>query len=88
MPTINGRVTKQTFQGVSDRIDKRLAGWRGRILSLAGRATLVSSTLETISFYAMQTTKLPRSLCDECDKKARLFLWDGNATTWKIHNVS
>jgi len=88
MPTINGRVNKQTFQGVSDRFDKRLAGWRGKILSLARRATLVSSTMATIPFYAMQTAKLPRSLCDDCDKKARLFLWGGDANIRKIHNVS
>jgi len=35
----------------------------------------------------MQMTKLPRSLRDDCDKKARLFLWGGDANIRKIHNV-
>ena len=26
MPTINGRVTKQTFKHIMDRVDRRLAG--------------------------------------------------------------
>ena len=41
MPAIHGRVTKRTFQQVLDRINKRLAGWKTKVLSLAGRATLV-----------------------------------------------
>jgi len=87
MYTINGRVTKQTFRHVSDRIDARLAGWKSRCLSLAGRATLVQSTISSIPYYAMQTARLLRSLCDDCDRKARRFLWGGSADNHKIHNV-
>ena len=43
VPTITGRVTKATFQGVIDKVDKRLAGWKTKCLSLAGRATLIQS---------------------------------------------
>ncbi|XP_074291074.1 uncharacterized protein LOC141617835 [Silene latifolia] len=51
MPTINGRVTRQTFAHLEDKINKRLAGWSTKRLSLAGRATLVQSTLTTIANY-------------------------------------
>jgi len=33
----------------------------------------------------MQTTKLPRSLCDYIDRKIRRFLWGGTANIRKIH---
>ena len=42
---------------------------------MAGRATPVQSTISTIPSYAMQSARLPRSLCDEIDRKARRFLW-------------
>jgi len=42
VPAIHGRVTKSTYQGVITRIDKRLAGWKSKCLSLAGRVTLIS----------------------------------------------
>lgn len=55
MPTINGGVDRHTFKAISDRIESRLARWRTKVLSLARRATLIKSTISTISYYAMQT---------------------------------
>ena len=41
LPTINGRVTRLTFEAISKRVDRRLAGWTSRNLSMAGIATSV-----------------------------------------------
>ena len=59
VPTMNGRVTRTQFRYLLDRIEKILAGWKTKCLSLTGRITLIQSTIETIPAYAMQTTKLP-----------------------------
>jgi len=83
MLATNGRITKQTFAYVSDGIDKRVARWITKTLSLAGRATLVQSTIFSVHYYSMQFAKLPCSLCDEDDWKARKFLWGGNVNIGK-----
>jgi len=88
MPTLHNRVTKQTFARLSERVNKRLSGWKAKLLSSAGRLTLIQSTLSSIPYFAMQTAKLPRSLCDELDRKNRSFLWGGNAEQRKIHHVN
>jgi len=75
IPTINGRVTKVTFQDVVHKVDKRLASWKLKCLSLAGRATFISSTISAIPVYVIQTAWLPRRICDELDRKMRRFLW-------------
>lgn len=36
----------------------------------------------------MQTTKLPRSVCDDIDRKTRKFLWGGTNEARKIHLVA
>jgi len=87
VPVINGRVTNSTFQDVLSRIDGRLASWKTKCLSLAGRATLIQSTIAAIPGYVMQSSRLPRSLCDTLDKKIRRFLWGGTAMGRKIHLV-
>ncbi|XP_074267339.1 uncharacterized protein LOC141590668 [Silene latifolia] len=61
VPTINGRVTRATFAHLEEKFNKRLAGWQTKHISLAGRATLVQSTLSTLANYYMQTAKIPRS---------------------------
>jgi len=85
VPTINGRVTCATYQSVIDKVDKRLAGWKTKCLSLAGRVTLIQSTIFAIPAYVMQSAKLPRSLCDTLDRKIRTFLWGGSSMQRKPH---
>ena len=88
VPTIHGRSTKGDYQYLVDRVNSKLAGWKAKTLSLAGRATLVQSCISTIPYYTMQSAKLPRATCDELDRKARKFLWGGNETVKKTHLVA
>ena len=81
MPTLTSGITKDTFKHICEKIDRRLGGWKTEYLSLAGRITLAKSTLTTIANYSMQTAKLPRSLCDDVDKRVRKFVWGGGL--WK-----
>jgi len=55
VPAINGRVTKAMFQDVITRVDRKLAGWKAKCLSLAGRTTLVQATINTIPAYSMKS---------------------------------
>jgi len=88
VPTINRRVTRSMFQGVIERVEQRLAGWKSKCLTLAGRITLIKSTLTAIPAYVMQTVRLPRSVCDGLDKRVRRFLWGGTGLERKPHLVS
>ncbi|XP_074267507.1 uncharacterized protein LOC141590888 [Silene latifolia] len=87
MPTINGRVTRHTFAHLEERVNKRLSGWASKQLSLAGRDTLVKSTLTTLVNYSMQTAKIPKTICDNIDRKTRRFLWGGNEEKKSIHLI-
>lgn len=88
MPTITSRVTKETFSYLCEKIDRRLAGWKTKYLSLAGRITLAKSTVNTLAFYLMQTEKIPRSVCDNIDKKTRRFIWRGNEEKKGTHLIA
>ena len=37
LPSINGRSKAQVFAKVKDRVAKKLAGWKGKLLSIGGR---------------------------------------------------
>ena len=37
LPSINGRSKAQVFAEVKDRVAKKLAGWKGKLLSIGGR---------------------------------------------------
>lgn len=88
MPTLTSRVTKDTFQHLCEKIDRRLTGWKTKYLSLASRITLAKSTLSTVSYFSMQIAKLPRAICDEVDKKTKRFIWGGNEDKRGTHLLS
>ncbi|KAA3472427.1 reverse transcriptase [Gossypium australe] len=88
VPTINRRITKNTFREVVTRVHKRLEGWQTQFLSFAGRLTLIKSVTSTIPLYTMQTLPLPASACDELDTVNKRFLWAGDHMKKSIHQVS
>ena len=88
VPTINGRVTAGMFQAVINRVKNRLAGWKTKCLSLAGRITMIKSTITAIPAYVMQSARLPRSVCDGLDKRIWRFLWGGTVMERKPHLVA
>jgi len=85
VPTLHGRVTNAHYQDVIKRVENRLAGWKAKCLSMAGRLTLIQSTINAIPAYVMQTARLPRSVCDGLDKRVRRFLWGGTNLSRKPH---
>ena len=74
MATIHGRVNQHTFAHIFNKINKQLASWRSKSLSMAERATIMQSSKLTILYYATQMANLARSLCDVIDRKARCIL--------------
>lgn len=84
---LNGRITKATYSYILDKVRARLSGWVAEKLSMVGRLTLIHSIISAIPFYAMQTTPLPVSLCNELDRLCRNFLWSHSRQGKKIHNA-
>ncbi|CAL8078089.1 unnamed protein product [Prunus armeniaca] len=85
MPLLHSRVTKVTYSSLVDKVHARLASWKSNILFYAGRATLFQAVTLAIPVYAMQTSKLPRSICEDLDKVNRNFFWGGSEKKHKIH---
>ena len=50
---------KQVWQSVVDRFKKKLSGWKCRMLSYAGRVTLIKSILSSLLIFYMSLFKIP-----------------------------
>ncbi|XP_019152396.1 PREDICTED: uncharacterized protein LOC109149189 [Ipomoea nil] len=88
VPSLHGRITKEHYRSILDRVQSKLEGWKTRFLSLAGRQVLTQSVLNAIPSYAMQTMFLPKGVCDAIDKTTRNFLWGGDGTKRKTSLVN
>ena len=53
VPLHHSRVSTNMYQGIIDKVEKRLSSWNAFHLSLAGRITLAQSVLQAIHIYVM-----------------------------------
>ncbi|CAN1815926.1 Putative ribonuclease H protein At1g65750 [Linum perenne] len=88
VPVLHGRINKNTYQYIIERLDSKLDGWKRNSLSLVGRVTLASSVLNALPSYAMQTSTLPASILNKIDSRIRSFVWGGSKDQRKVHLLS
>ena len=74
-PLLVGRNKKNTFREIKEELAKKLAGWKERLLSKAGKEVLIKVIAQDIPTYSMSCFKIPDSLCDEMTSLIRNFWW-------------
>ncbi|KAL6194708.1 hypothetical protein ACLB2K_035785 [Fragaria x ananassa] len=87
VPLLHSRVTPDTYKGLVEKVQLRLASWKSHTLSMAGRHTLIQSVTAGFLVYTMQSVKLPMSICNTLDRLNRNFLWGHTKEKKKIHLV-
>lgn len=75
LPTDVGRSKISSFKSLSARVWKRLQGWKGKLLSRAGKEVLIKSVAQAIPTYSMSCFLLPGSLCDHLFSTFANFWW-------------
>ncbi|KAL0427724.1 UNVERIFIED_CONTAM: hypothetical protein Slati_2947200 [Sesamum latifolium] len=87
LPTVVGRSKREAFEGIKERILKKLQCWSSKQLSQAGRSVLLKTVILAISNYVMCCFRLPNSLRGEIESMMAIFFWSCGIDT-KIHWLS
>ena len=75
LPSLVGRNKKNTFKEVKTKLVKKLAGWKEKLLSKAGKEVLIMAVAQAIPTYTMNYFKILDSLCDEMTSIIRNSWW-------------
>ena len=75
LPPIIGRGKKQAFNDIKSKVQSKLEGWKGKLLSQADREILIKSVAQAIPVYAMNCFLLPLGLCDDINSMMGKFWW-------------
>lgn len=72
---------------LKERNGKELDVWKGGLMSIAGRVTLINSSMSSSFIYHMSMYLLPKTVADDLDKQRRTFFWQGGGVKRKYHLV-
>jgi len=70
--------SKNIWNAVVEKCEKKLANRRSQYLSLGGRLTLINSVLDAMPTYMMSLFPLPGCVLKKLDSIWRNILWQGN----------
>jgi hypothetical protein len=66
------------WNSIIDRFSKKLAGWKGAILSQAGKCQLVKSCLQNVPLYALSLFNILSKYAEKMERIQWDFLWTGH----------
>ena len=58
-----------------ERIQRKLASWKGKILSNVGKLQLLTAALQGIPIYFLSIFKINQNMADKIERIQRNFLW-------------
>ena len=72
---IIGRSKKLVFVEIKEKVCKKLASWKGKLLSLGGKEVLIKAVAQAIPSYTMSCFLLSKRLCEDLKKEIKSFWW-------------
>ncbi|KAL0290879.1 UNVERIFIED_CONTAM: hypothetical protein Sradi_7040900 [Sesamum radiatum] len=78
LPLLASRLSISDCQPLLHKIEARIKGWEGVMLSFAGRVQLIKFVLSALQVYWAMAFILPKHIIKEIEKRLRNFLWKGN----------
>ncbi|XP_058723191.1 uncharacterized protein LOC131594996 [Vicia villosa] len=85
IPLIFGRSKKDIFKLVVDRVQKKVKGWKEKVLSKVGKEVLIKAVAQAIPNYIMGCYKMPEAVCHEIESIVSKFWWGSKEGERKIH---
>lgn len=87
VPISPKRLTINQLQFIPEKVNKIIHSWNHSSLSLAGRTTLLNSSVFIIPNYILSVMNLPVSILDNISKFARNFLWGRSSNNSGFHSI-
>ena len=85
IPLHYDKLRREDIQPLLDKIIKRIAGWRGKLLSYRGRLILIQACLASIPVYLLSFFKFPKWAVNLINSQMSHCLWNDFEGNRKLH---
>lgn len=77
LPLTVREVSHNFWNSILERMQKKLAGWKGQLLSNVGKLQLLKASLQGILVYFLSLFRISGSMAEKLERIHRSFLWMG-----------
>lgn len=75
---MGGRSRSEAYTFLVEKALKKMQGWKNKLVSLAGKETLIKDVVQVGPTYAMACFLLPENLLDKLNHITRNYWWKGD----------
>lgn len=75
LPSLVGRNKRNTFNDIKEKLGKKIARWKEKLLLKADKEVLIKAVAQAIPTYTMSCFKILDFLCDDLTSMIRNFWW-------------
>ena len=75
LPLLVGKGKRKAFNRIKDQVGRKIASWKGKLLSNGGREILIKAVAQAMPTYTMSCFKLLKSLRQEMNSMMSNFWW-------------
>ncbi|XP_019149856.1 PREDICTED: uncharacterized protein LOC109146658 [Ipomoea nil] len=75
-----GRNKVATFRFIEHKIRDRMASWRTKFISRAGKEILLKSIAQSLPIFAMSVYLLPLTVCDRLERLMNRYWWENGGS--------
>ena len=76
VPLHKKKLTVHDWGFLVDKVGNKLQNWKGQLLSLGGRITLVNAVLSAVPLYAMSLYHVPKTIIAQLDRIRHFILME------------
>lgn len=88
IPLHHDKLRREYVQPLVDKITRKIASWKGKLLSYAVRIVLIKTCLSSIPTYLLSFIKFPKWAIKALNTHLANFLWDDSQGKHKYHLVN
>ena len=75
LPTLIGKSKNEVFAEIKEKVGKKLARWKEKLLFTGGREIFIKVVAQGIPTYTMSCFQLHKGLCENLEDMMRRFWW-------------
>jgi hypothetical protein len=80
VPLSDKKLSCSEWNGVIEKVQRKLPNWKGALLSIGGRLVLINSVLSSTPLYMLSLYKMPVKIKIKLDSIRCHFLWQSTST--------